>query len=338
MFIVIEGTDASGKTSLIEAINNEIQSRFPLYGEIQRFHKGRPEQETRRWVLKEYVTSIEDIDWTSTHAVADRWHWGEVTYAPLKRPHTNNDGYGLLGKSGWRWTELFLMSRGVASFWLHQPLEVVQARLESRGDDFVNSHELKDIYEMYAVAAQLSCIIDKITPEPNSLDDVPNLARRIVDIAQRTAQGASAINKVYPEYIGSPSAKYLLVGDERNIIERHGVETNLPFMPVDGNSGEFLLKALPDVFWKEVGIVNVNDMNGSFLDLWTVLGMPRIVALGRNAARGVEQSGIDDDKFVTLPHPQWVRRFHHGDRDEYGKAIERNLTQRKAEDDPWVLQ
>jgi thymidylate kinase len=338
MFIVIEGTDASGKTSLIEAINNEIQSRFPIYGPVEKFHKGRPEEETRRWVLGQYVTSIESTNWTTTHAIADRWHWGEITYAPLKRAHTNLDGYGLLGKSGWRWTELFLQSRGVAQFWLHQPLSVVQARLESRGDDFVNSSELAEIYENYTLAAALSCIVEKLEPSPDSLDEIPELARHVVDVAVSTAIGAQHINSVYPEYIGSPRAKYLIVGDRRNIVEKYGVETNLPFMPVDGNSGEFLLKALPDIFWKQVGIVNVNDMNGSFLDLWVTLGMPRIVALGRNAARGVEQSGIDNDKFVTLPHPQWVRRFHHKDREEYGIAIQRNLTQPKAEDDPWVLQ
>lgn len=338
MFIVIEGTDASGKTSLIEAINNEIQSRFPLYGPVQQFHKGRPEEETRRWVLREYATSIESIDWTTNHAIADRWHWGEVTYAPLKRPHTNDDGYGLLGKSGWRWVELFLLSRGVASFWLDQPLEVITQRLSARGDDFVRASELAEIYDNYNVAATLSCIVERLRPDPDSINEIPELAKHIVRVAIGTAIGAQHINSVYPEYIGSPSAKYLIVGDQRNIVEKYGVETNLPFMPVDGNSGEFLLKALPDMFWKQVGIVNVNDMNGSFLDLWVTLGMPRIVALGRNAARGIEKSGIDNDKFVTLPHPQWVRRFHHKDREEYGIAIQRNLTQKKAEDDPWVLQ
>ena len=91
MFIVIEGTDASGKTSLIEAIDAEIRSRYPV-SDLQKFHKGRPGEETRRWVLNDYVTSIESIDWTRNNALSDRWHWGEITYAPLKRPHTNNEG------------------------------------------------------------------------------------------------------------------------------------------------------------------------------------------------------------------------------------------------------
>jgi len=335
MFIVIEGTDASGKTSLIEAVTNELKNRFNE--RVTEFHKGRPEEETRRWVLQEYVTSLEGIDWSRSLAVADRWHWGEVTYAPLKRAHTNKDGFGLLGESGWRWVELFMQSRGMAQFWLYQPLDVIQSRLTTRGDDFVNVDELETILANYENAAQHSCIIEKVQPDADSLDSVPELAKRLVDVAIEVARGANDISSVYPEYIGSPRPSALLVGDERNIVKRYGEETKLPFMPVDGNSGDFLLRALPSDFWKTVGIVNVNDMRGSFLDLWITLGMPPIVALGRNAARGIEKSGIENDKFTTLPHPQWVRRFHHADMLEYGVAIKRNATN-PTEGDPWVLQ
>lgn len=335
MFIVIEGTDASGKTSLIEAISNEIHSRFGQTA--YQFHKGRPEEETRRWALQEYATSLEKIDWSRSFAVADRWHWGEVTYAPLKRPHTNTDGFGLLGQSGWRWVELFMQSRGMAQFWLYQPLDVIQARLSSRGDDFVNVDELGAILSNYGNAAEHSCIIEKLQPAANSLDAISVLAKRIVTIATRVSNAVEDICAVYPEYIGSPRPHTLLVGDERNITKRYGEETMLPFMPVDGNSGDFLMRALPAPFWKNVGIVNVNDMRNSFLDLWVTLGMPRIVALGRNAARGIEKSGIENDRFMTLPHPQWVRRFHHADMLEYGIAIQRNANE-PVEGDPWVLQ
>jgi gluconate kinase len=334
MFIVIEGTDASGKTSLIEAVTNEVKTRFNE--RVMEFHKGRPDEETRRWVLQEYVTSLEGIDWSRSLAVADRWHWGEATYAPLKRPHTNTDGFGLLGQSGWRWVELFMQSRGMVQFWLYQPLEVIQARLSTRGDDYVNVDELETILDLYTNAAKHSIYVG-IQPEADSLSAVPELAKYIVDIAAEHAKGAHDVSAVYPEYIGSPRPTALLVGDERNIVKRYGEETKLPFMPVDGNSGDFLLRALPDDFWKTVGIVNVNDMRGSFLDLWVTLGMPPIIALGRNAARGIEKSGIENDKFITLPHPQWVRRFHHADMLEYGVAIKRNATN-PTEGDPWVLQ
>ncbi len=335
MFIVIEGTDASGKTSLIEAISNEVQRRFGQTA--YQFHKGRPEEETRRWALEEYAISLEKIDWARSFAVADRWHWGEVTYAPLKRPHTNFDGFGLLGESGWRWVELFMQSRGMAQFWLYQPLDVIQARLSSRGDDFVNVDELGAILNNYSNAAQHSCIIEQLQPAADSISAIPVIAKHVVKIALQVAKAAEDVCSVYPEYIGSPRPSTLLVGDERNITKKYGEETILPFMPVDGNSGDYLMRSLPAPFWKTAGIVNVNDMENSFLDLWITLGMPKIVALGRNAARGIERSGIENKRFMTLPHPQWVRRFHHADMLEYGIAIQRNAT-KPMEGDPWVLQ
>ena len=337
MFIVIEGTDASGKTSLSEAVKHELEMRqhgFP----IQTFHKGRPLEETRRWVLKDYVTSIEDVDWTSCIAMSDRWHWGEITYAPLKRPHTNLDGYGLLSKAGWRWTELFLMSRGIAQFWLYQPLHVIQERINSRGDDFVNADELETILGQYEFAASQSCIIEKLCPPANSLDQVTDLANYIIDRSSEVSFEASSISG-FPGYIGSPNPKALLVGDVRNIVAKYGEETKLPFMPVDGNSGEYLLNALPDDFWKTVGIINVNDVpniGGTIYDLWILLGRPNIIALGRLASRGLEREGFSNDLFTTMPHPQYVRRFHNKDQQEYGTAIQRNA-QNKPTEDRWIL-
>ena len=166
MFIVIEGADGSGKSSLIAEIKSQIQARFPERS-VTEFHKGKPEEETLRWVLNEYAISIEKQDWTSRLAIADRWHWGEVTYAPIKRPHTCNDSYGLLGRSGWRWVELFLMSRGVAQFWLYQPLEVLIERINSRGDDFVNTDELARVLEYYSFGAGATArLAGKIQPHP----------------------------------------------------------------------------------------------------------------------------------------------------------------------------
>jgi gluconate kinase len=334
MFIVIEGTDASGKSSLIDAVHNELKSQYPNKT-IHLFHKGRPEEETRRWVLNEYVTKLEDTDWCNAIGLSDRWHWGEATYAPLKRAHTNKDGFGLLGVAGWRWVELFLQSRGVLQVWLYQPLEVIQKRLASRGDDFVNVDELETILGLYQNAAKHSIHVG-IQPEPESLDKVEALAKTIVELAKEHSKDTEMLSTRFPKYIGSPKPSALLVGDTRNIKEKYGEETQLPFMPVDGNSGDYLLRALPDEFWKTVGIVNVNDVNEDIYDLWVSLGRPKIVALGRLAARGLERNGIGNDLFRTLPHPQYVRRFHNKDMVEYGEAIQRNATNTHMED-KWIL-
>ena len=338
MFIVIEGTDASGKSSLIEAVRAELAERFPDSA-LSEFHKGKPGEETRRWVLNDYVTSIEKRNWFRSIGLSDRWHWGEVTYAPKYRPQTNNDGYGLLGKAGWRWVELFLMSRGVAQFWLYQPLEVIQARLAARGDEFVKVEDLEEILGYYNTAAENSVLADRLTPPADSIDKVPNLAKYIVEVAGQIEEISNHL-ELYPYYIGNPKPKVLLVGDVRNITKRHGEETTLPFMPVDGNSGEYLLSALPDELWRECGIININDpdVKLSFNALWTQLGFPKIAVLGRLAEKTLASIPVHEDYYTVLPHPQYVRRFFNKTKDEYGQAIARVANgETKGKEETWTL-
>lgn len=337
MFIVIEGTDASGKSTLVEAIKKNMAVAQP-HKTLDFFHKGKPEEMTRRWVLNDYVNSIQDRNCITTNAIADRWHWGEVTYSPIKRPAYNKDGYGLLGLAGWRWTEMFLASRGVAQFWMYQPLEVVQRRLASRGDDYISVDELEKIFELYKFAvSNVLDLADIIMPDEDSLDQVSYLANFVVKKAQAIAREALALSE-FPEYIGPVKPKVLLVGDTRNIKKDYGVETILPFMPVDGNSGNFLLTALDNDAWKETGIVNINDekMRTRFTRLWKTLDEPNIICLGRLAEKGVYKAGVNENFYRVVPHPQHVRRFYYSKRDDYGQAIAR-ISETMDKGDPWIL-
>jgi thymidylate kinase len=337
MFIVIEGTDASGKSTLVSEVQKQLAVKFPKK-EIEFYHKSKPKEMSRRWVLYDYVTSIEKADWSQRVAIADRWHWGEITYASVKRPETGTgDGYGLLGKAGWRWTELFLKSRGVAQFWLYQPLDVITRRLNARGDDYIQANELEEILKFYELAAANSAgLAGRLTPSPDSLDAVSHLASHVISRAEIFDEDAQALAK-FPEYIGQRFPRVLLVGDTRNITKKYGEETILPFMPVDGNSGEFLLTALESDKWKTMGIVNVNDMSSErFEDLWCTLRRPPVVALGRLAERGIRHANIPDYLYTVTSHPQHVRRFLNSKKEEYGQAITR-LSTKKDKDDPWIL-
>lgn len=335
MFIVLEGTDASGKTSLTEAVKHELTTRFPDTP-VQLFHKGKPEELTRRWVLNDYVLSMEHEDFSKQICLSDRWHWGEITYAPKFRPSTNTDGYGLLGQAGWRWTELFMASRGITQFWLYQPLEVIERRLAARGDDFVDVSDLSDILSQYHIARRASINTVMLSPDADSMDKLPDLAKQIVDTAQQASGRASNLEP-YPGYIGVPRPKVLLIGDRHNATKKYGHETDLPFMPVDGNSGEYLLTALPDEFWKQVGLINVNDQDHRIVrTLWEDLGEPPVIALGRLAEKGLIKNGFSEDEYSVLPHPQWVRRFANSRKLEYGQAIAR-LANTNDKEDTWIL-
>lgn len=322
MFIVIEGSDGAGKSSLISAINDEL-ARQDSTNLVMFHHKGRPPEETRRCLLHEYAISLEKADLFSETHVADRWHWGERTYAPIKRPHTNIDGYGLLGKAGWRWVELFMQSRGMAQFWLYQNLEVIKKRVAERGDDFVSLSELEDIYDAYVGTANVAMLAETIIPGPNSFDQLPEFAAHIIDKARAISESMSFLRE-FPRYIGVARPKVLLVGDERNITDEYGEETILPFMPVSSSSGSYLMASLPETLWRHVGIINGSEISPEELkNLHVSLGSPRIVALGRRAESAILRTTIHMDDYATIPHPQYARRFRNAELEDYGLQIER---------------
>ena len=331
MFIAVEGPDGSGKSSLVQELVSQASVIYPERKLVE-FHMGRPEEENRRWCLTRWATDIEKTDWTDNIiAIADRWHWGEVTYAPLKRPHTCKDQFGLLGLPGWRFVELALLSRGVTQFAVLQPVDVLVERVGARGDDFVKLDELKQIRELYDFGVANSARVEIVTPGRDSLSELPELARSMLKIAKEREDRVKEISQ-FPEYIGSPRPSVLLVGDKRN---RQDV-TIMPFYPIDGNSGEYLLSCLPDPFWKNVGIVNGTETCGNRLAmLWNALGQPRVVALGRMAEKSLRVTRIPTSHINVVPHPQYVRRFHHHDRMEYGQAIQRLSA--AAQEDRWIL-
>lgn len=319
MFIIVEGTDYAGKTTLIKAIVDEIYRVKPHATVLPTLHRSRPEEETRLQVLHDYVFSVEHYSPSSGEIlVADRWHWGEATYAPLKRPHTNTDGFGLLGVAGWRWVELFLLSRGARAFWMKQPLDVLLSRAH-RGDDYVHDSELGEILELYERTSTHAPTL-ALTLSPGPRDDLSHAAQTILTEATWATSQAQRLAQ-FPTYVGQPNPAVLLVGDQRNAGPhgKYADMTKLPFVPVSGNSSEFLLKALPASLWRSVGIVNGNEPGVNLPALLAALSCPPVVTLGRRAEHAARASGIA--VAAALPHPQYVRRFAPSRQKEYGEMI-----------------
>jgi hypothetical protein len=319
VFIIIEGPTCAGKSTLIKAVlDHELIRNTPTA-----VHMGRPDELTRRWALKEYVNRWEKLKPGSDgDLVADRWHWGEVTYAPIYRPDTDNDGYGLLGRAGWRWTEMFLASRGAVIGMVTANNETLAQRLEDRGDDHVqNLDELFRVASLYEIARRDSMNVAAIhDTSPDETDDekYQTFVTSLVEEAGRRQELAKEITSRWRRYTGSLTPQILLVGDKRNVTKKYGNETYLPFMPVSGNSGEFLLNALPDMTWRTAGMVNGVESK-SLKPLWKKLGQPTVIALGKEAEGALQAQGVEIT--ATVPHPQFVRRFHTSRQREYGQTI-----------------
>lgn len=317
MWIIIEGSTCSGKSTLEKTL-------MPMMGDpfenLVRVHFGPPRHPTRRGVLEEYVTSWE-MDQKGRDFLADRWHWGEITYSPIYRPETNKDGFGLLGLAGWRWVEMFLLSRGAITVLLRADPDILERRLLSRGDDQVKKVEdLKTVAKLYDQTFQLAPSAHHVWDTSIVSSEKTNgVARMLVQAAQIMERKAAPV-KEFRGYIGNPLPRALLVGDRRNVGNRAQYErdTKLPFMPVNGNSGDYLLRALPDDLWPSIGMVNSAEYPLTLPELWDALNRPPVVALGSNALDRLRKHKIPH-KWVY--HPQYVRRFEHKSIDDYGQQI-----------------
>lgn len=323
MHIIVEGPTCAGKSTLISVISEHKM----LSDDQQHVHMSKPEELTRRWALKEYVNKWKSRKPRSGDIVADRWHFGEVTYAPIYRPDTDKDGFGLLGRAGWRWTELFLASRGAVIGMVTANNDTLIERLEARGDDHVqNVGELLRVSSLYEIARRESINVAAIhdtSPDETSDEKYEQFVNSLVDEAKRREDLAHKIVGRWPRYTGSLTPQILLVGDQRNLgpDNKHRSETTLPFMPVDGNSAEFLLNALPDQTWRTVGIINAHEVR-NIDKLVKALGGPQVIALGDSAFKHLtDEYSFGDGVVMKLPHPAYVRRFHNSRQREYGQAI-----------------
>lgn len=299
-FVCLEGVDGAGKSTLADAIEDELNRRRP--GEpVERRHCS----QLKRDPLDEYALDVEDYrPGSGRHVVADRWHWGETIYGPLYR------GESALTESGFRWTELFLKARGVSVWHVTAALETVENRLRQRGEDYLQTHDVKRVWESFQDVASRSLLAGgTATTDQRSAEE---WAEMIVSEAIWAEDRAAAVFR--PEYIGRHLPNVLLVGDKKGNAEP-GV-TRAPFIARGQSSGKFLLAALPKIWWRSVGIVNVHETDIPSLveDLYD----PTVVALGIRASEALDDLEIEHN---VVPHPQKVRRFHSGMQHQYGSLI-----------------
>lgn len=330
MFIIIEGPDAAGKSSMLAELHRHLTVTRGTK-DVHSFHKGRPLEETRELVLSEYVLSIDELVTSGECVVSDRWHWGEHTYAPLKRPHTDTDGYGLLGRAGWRWTELFLLSRGAGVWVLDQPLDVLRERLSQRGDDYINESELAAIAERYESGIRVApSFVERLRPRPDDIRDLRRIAKAVVDHAAFGLGQSARLRYSFPEYIGPIVPQALLLSDARRSTEPAGPLTRLPLIPLVGSAGEFLLSGLSERFWPRVGLIAMNTDQGASEDrlrgLWSTLGYPPIIALGEDARLFAARAGTGTSVVGSVMHPRSAQHLPSAGAvgsDEYAQVSQR---------------
>lgn len=298
MLIILEGCDGAGKTTLADQLADEMVRR------------GMAPKRYSRGPLKDHplIEYERALDWyrpnENEHVICDRWHLGELVYGPLLR------GESKLDPAMHRHIELFLQARGALIVHVsHWKPEVIKARLRQRGDDLVDDTQVVSIMQGYSR-------LPRYMPwfEAHQIREEDRV-ERILAAADRAEEAARWTGSI-PTYVGSPEPEFILVGEVRH----RGPESleSSAFVPYLATSGHFLLTALPRPLMKaSFGMFNATEVKDAW-QVWYALGVPPIVALGNVAHAVLEDADVQHS---AVPHPQFIRRFHHKHQVEYGLLI-----------------
>lgn len=155
MRIIIDGCDKSGKSTLIEALKNEIPSLIGL--KLLTKPKDASEQ-AKQYVKAMYIHMADMTRDQKAHYLFDRWYPSEMVYS-FKR------GYNAL-EDGWFWAfEQELRKTPNLYVLLHVDPELVKARFESEGEAFAKTGEITKIQRRYQEHFK-KCQLNKIMVDP----------------------------------------------------------------------------------------------------------------------------------------------------------------------------
>lgn len=324
MLCILEGPDGSGKSSLAERLIQRILET-PRYAEdvVDYAHKKRPTEDS---LLAEYLRPLVDYEpGRHRHLILDRWHLGELVYPEM------TDRQTLATAAEFTYLEMFLRSRGALVVHVDTDTTTVLDAIEQRSEsDPLESRVL----EQHAGFSRALKTTNLRTVTYDRRQDVGTPEWLDLIIA-RAANAESDIPRIdlNPTYVGPANPSVVLVGDRRNVREGSFAYPTA-FVPEPATSGKFLLDALPDT-WRRYGMVGfINANEGYPVDIFSESTKPAVrpnfVVLGREAEKTVRGSGeLAEHGFSVVPHPQYIRRFHHYARDRYGMEIQRVAVNRE---------
>lgn len=296
MLIIIEGPDCAGKTTLAKAIHDHIQENSLTSGHIIMRHAKPPKAHP----LDEYVTPLTDYrPGLGDHVILDRWHWGEAIYPQLLHRDT------VMDRAVFIYIEKFLRARGALVVTMNPSVSALRERMANRGDDSISPMHLTTLHMRYKLLQGKTKL--------HTIDGIASTPQQIVFAARGAERAMTDLSK-FVTYVGPRWPRALLLGEMRSNRDRLLVPA---FMPFKNTSGYYLMDAIQSLD-KDYGIANACDTD-DVDELWSELGHPHVVTLGRAAHNKVKML------HAQVPHPQYVRRFYHREGAAYGEIIRKAI-------------
>ena len=294
MFIIIEGADKTGKTTLSNAIVERFGCKYVHFGKP----KKHPATEYAEYALS-----------TNENLVLDRFYLGELVYGPLLR--------GKAGIDDVEFVTIERILRKKQAILIQTTTDVTLANkrlLVSTQDEAVNTDQNSLAIKGFAEVGKHSNVQHHILYDGSTRQNLADLLDRLESLKDEVERNQPKIQKLLSG-IGTPiGKKIVLVGDTVN---KNVTWLNLPFDR--GVSSNFLLESLKDagVPEKFVYITNADKLTAQEVDFLT-RDQALFIALGRNADKKLKYLDIPHE---SVGHPQFVKRFFWKSRGDYAKEF-----------------
>jgi thymidylate kinase len=278
MLIILEGVDGAGKSTLAAAIKRKIELEHPQ-DVVEYIHAS----QITGTVFEEYVDPLEDyIPGTNRHIIIDRWHVGELIYGPLYRNGSQFD----VTPGSYAWVEMFLAAKGARLWSITQPLEVLQARLLERGEDYLQDNHVDYVRKAFSEKTRESFIFaNEVSPDSVLTDAI--VEHILLDAEYAEFRAASFKGYGITSYIG------MTYSDPQTVLVLDNKAKNVGFNPLKSEDAALVLDKLRYDFLKEVAVVSSVSQT-ALAELLERLSMSGVVVYSQTVSSRLE--------LMSIPH------------------------------------